>query len=521
MAPKTLSLLLTTLRSEETLDRVEKDVCIWKSVAGKLRDARQSHGSTHITVSIESPTATPRSRFRTSRVFGEMTTQNLTIPFPPFPPTPTASTPTPTRKRITRFSIPIILPEDFPISALIRRAHIRRRTRVQAARIRPLPPLPCATALPPSRTPSQRSTQSTAREECRIRPLPIIPWTIPEGSSEGSTDTTENTWSGDPERHAIASALLLPTHSSALQLKFEKHDEHFLYDPQLFRRPLSTTLNIDASLSVGKSLTTNLPIASSSFITASPIGRSPVCKTSNATTVTRQRRSSAPDHPTVLPSVRPHAHKRSRSAQMKLHLAMDPELTALRMPHPPSSFRGVGRGGATKADGTLTPTEYRSAPSTSDPARPPSLSSNSSRSESEPASQNKQHGTGRRGRFFVDRSVPDTPIGGWFGRGLGRAPTPIDWELLDTVLGTKGTGRKSFSSVKTLDSSEKESIHRSRQDSSTSTTAASRSSRSRSRGRPKKKTSIPFALRTLSGSRRLSSGCEEVPPMPQTSRTWA
>ena len=508
MAPKALYLLLTMLRNEETLER---DVFKRKSVARKLGDPRQSHGSTHIPVSIESPTATLESRSRTSRVLREMSTQNVAIPIPPIPPTPT--TPTPTRKRTTRFSIPVPLPEDFPISALIRRAHIRRRTRVQATRIRPLPPLPCMVALPPSRTPSQRSTLSTAREEGKIRPLPIIPCTIPEASNEGPTDTMENAWSGCSERHAIASALQLPTHSSALQLKFEKHDEHFLYDPQVFRRPsLLTKLSIDASVSIGKSLTTRLPIVSSSCIATPPTGRSPVRGTSGPTTMTRQRRSSAPDHPTGLPSARPHAHARSRSVYIKNEPVIDPGAPTLRLPHPPSSFRGVGRGGVTKADGTLTPTEHKPASSTPDPARPPSVTSNSSRSESEPANQNKQHSAGTHSRLFVDQSVPDTPISGWFSRGPGRAPTPIDWELVDTALGTKGTGRKSFSSVKTLESLDKESIRRSRKDSST--TMASRSSRSRSR---KRWTSTPHGFIKLSGRRRISFGREEVPPVPRTS----
>ena len=509
MTAEALPVLLTTLKSEDVSDCVEKDTFKRKSVAGKLGDARQSHSFTHIPAAIGSPIATLRPGSRTSRVFGEMRTQNLAIPIPLTP-----TTPTPTRKRITRFSIPIILPEDFPISALIRRAHIRRRARVQATRIRPLPPLPCTAALPPSRTPSQRSTLSTAREDGKIRPLPTIPCTIPEGSSEGSTNTIENIWSGDPERHAIASALQLPTHSSALQLKFEKHDGHFLYDPQLFSRK---TLSIDTSVSIGKPLTTSLPIASSPFIATPPKGHSPVCETSNPTTMTRQRRSSAPEHAAKSSSLRPHAHKRSRSAQIKHEPAIDPGVWGITAPHPPSSFRGVGRGGATKADGTLTPTDDKPVSSTSDPARPPSLASNSSRSESELASRNKQHGAGTHGRFIVDRSVPDTPISGWFGRGPGRAATPIDWELLDTVLGTKGTGRKSFSSVKTLESLEKESIHRSRQDSRT--TIATRSSRSRSRGRPQKKTSIPFAFRKVSG-RRVSFGLGEVPPVPQTRRRW-
>jgi len=451
-----------------------------------------------------------------------MSTQDLATPTPLIPPTPTSQT----KKRSTRTSmVPVRLPEDFPVGALIRRAHIRRRTRVQAARGRPLPPLPCTETVSSSRKPSQRITLFTTREEGKIRPLPAIPCTstIPEGNSEinggsGSSDAVENnTWSGGSERHAIASAL-------QLQIKLEKHDEHFLYDPQLFPRPLtstSTKLSMNFRMRIGKPVAASPPIVSSSPVGTSPESHSHVRGPSGPTAMPRQRRSSAPDHPTLTPSVRP-THTRCRSTHIKHELVMDagyPGLLTLRMPHPPSSFRGVSRGGVTKPDGALTPTEHKAAFSTSDGARPPSRSSYSSQEEIEPANQNKQHGAGTHNRVLVDRSVPDTPIGGWFCRGPGRAPTPIDWELLDSMLGTKGMRRISYSSVKTLESWEKESISRSRKNSST--TIASRSSRSRSRGRPKRKSGVPLALRKLSGGHWMLFSDEEVPPLPRTSRTWA
>lgn len=504
------------LRSEELSDCTAKHALNEKPVAGTLREAHQAHGSTKISVPIETPNAKPKSR--TSGLLGETSTPGLAIPIPPIPLTPIS----PTSTRTTRLSVfPIKLPDDFPVSELIRRAHIRRRKRVQAARDRPLPPLPCAAAAPPRRNPSQRSTLSIAQEEGRVRPLPAIPCTIPEGSSESdckssSTGPMVDTWRGSSERHAIASALQLSTNLCALRLKLEheKHDEHFLYDPQLFPRPSTST----KSTSTKPPTTTSLPIEPSPSVVTSPTSGPLSHGKFSPTTVTRQRRSSAPDHPTSPPSVRPLTHARSRSVQVKLELGMDsgaPGLTALRMPHPPSSFRGAGRGGATKSDGTLTPTEYGQAPSTSDQVRPRSRSSNSSQGESELANQNKQYGAKQNTRVFIDQSVPDTPVSGWFGRGPGRAPTPIDWELLDTVLGANGLKRKSYSSVKTLESLE--SIPRSRKDSGA--TIASRSSRSRSRGRSKRKTNIPLALRKLSGTKWIAFGREEVPPLPQTSRT--
>lgn len=505
------------LRSEEAPDCAATHALDGKSITEILRDVHQSGGFTRIS-------ATPIAKLesRTSKALGEMSTLDLAIPIPPIPPSPAS----PTRKRTTRLSIfPVILPEDFPVSALIRRAHIKRRTRVQAARIRPLPPLPCATASPPSRKPSQRSILSVAREERKVRPLPAPPCTIPEGSSEsdvksGSTSPMAETWNGGPERHAIASALQLSTDLSALRLKleFEKHDEHFLYDPQLFPRPsTSTTLNMNPTTPTKKSLiATSLPIAPPPLGITSPTSRSPVHETSNPTTMTRQRRSSAPDRPTLPPSVRPLTHARSRSAQIKNEPGLDSGalgLTALKMPHPPSSFRGVGRG-ATKVDGALTPMECEQAPSASNQVRPPSGSSNSTRGENELANQNKQPGPGLHSRVLIDRSVPDTPISGWFGRGPGRAATPIDWEHLDIVLGTRGMVRKSYSSVKTLESLE--SIPRSRKDSNT--TIASRSSR-RSRRRSKRKSNTPFGFRMISGSRWITF--DDVPPLPPTGRTWA
>ena len=503
-------------RSEETSDCAAKHALNGKSITEIPRDAHQSRGFTQTS-------ATPIAKLesRTSKALGEISTLDLAIPIPPIPPSPAS----PTRKRTTRLSIfPVILPEDFPVSALIRRAHIRRRTRVHASRIRPLPPLPCATASPSSRKSSQRSILSVAREERKVRPLPALPCTIPEGNSESnvkssSTSPMADTWNGGPERHVIASALQLSTDLSALRLKleFEKHDEHFLYDPQLFPRPsTSTTLNKNPSTPTKQSLTaTSLPIASQPLGTTSPTSGSSVRKTSNPTSMTRQRRSSAPDRPTPPPSVRPLTHARSRSAQIKNELGLDSGdlgLTALRMPHPPSSFRGVGRG-ATKADGALTPTEYTPAPSASNQVRPPSGSSNLTRGENELANQNKQPGPGLHSRVFIDRSVPDTPISGWFGRAPGRAPTPIDWEHVDILLGTRGMARKSYGSVKTLESLE--SIPRSRKDSNT--TIASRSSR-KSRRRSKRKSNTPFGFRKISGSRWISFG--EIPPLPPTGRTW-
>ncbi len=451
-----------------------------------------------------------------------MSTQDLVTPTH-IPRTPTS----PTRKRTTRHSIfPVILPEDFPVSALIRRAHIKRRTRVhQSARIRPLPPLPCATASPPSRKPSQRSILSIGQEERKVRPLPSLPCTIPEGSSEGdcrssSTGPIRDTWKGGPERHKIASALQLSTKLDALRLKLdlEKHDEHFLYDPQLFPRPsTSTKPNISPSISTTEPpALVSPPIAPPSVLPTPPTSRSPVRETSGPTTATRQRRSSAPDHPTLPSLVRPLTHTRSRSAHFKHELGVDLGAmgsTALRMPHPPSSFRGVWLR-VMRADGALTPAEPIQAPSSPNQVRPPSGSSNTSRGENEPASQNKQHGARPHSRLFIDRSVPDTPISGWFGRGPGRAPTPIDWELIDIVLGTKGMGRKSYCSVKTLESLE--CIPRNRKDSNT--TIASRSSRSRSRGRSKRKSATPLGFRKISGRKWISFGSEEIPPLPPTGR---
>ena len=518
------------LRNEGAPDCATKNAFKGTSVAEKLGDTRQSHGSTHVLVPIESPTAKPRSR--TSRTLREMITQDPATPISPVPPTPTS-----TRKRITRFSIfPILLPEDFPVSALIRRAHIRRRRRVQATRIRPLPPLPGTAAVCTSHKPSQRSTN----REGKIRPLPAIPCAIPEGSNEGdcrseSTDAVEDTWRRDPERHAIALALQLSTDLCPLQPKLEKHDEHFLYDPQLFPRPSTcTTSRTNPGVSVLKPPTASQLTATSPFVTISPTSDPPAFGTPDSTSMARQRCSSAPDYSTLPPLVRPLTHARSQSVQVKLELAMDPGVlgsTAVRMPHPPSSFRGGGRGGATKADGTLTLTECIPPHSIPDLVKPPLKSSTSLRSESEPESeptkqskqskQSKQNEAGMHSRVLVDRSVPDTPVGGWFYRGAGRAPTPIDWELLDTALGTKGTWRKSFSSIsmKTLESLERESIPRGRKDSSNTTT--SRSSRSRSRGNPKGNSSIPFALRKLGASKWMPFGREGVPPLPSTNRTWA
>jgi hypothetical protein len=168
------------LRSEEISDCTAKHALNGRSVAETLRETLTSLMVPHkyqylLRHQLQSPS-------REHRVLGEMSTQDPAIPIAPIPPTPT----TPTRKRTTRLSIfPVILPEDFPVSALIRRAHIRRRKRVQAARIRPLPPLPCATAATLSRKPSQGSTLSIAQEEGKVRPLPAVPCTIPEGSSEG------------------------------------------------------------------------------------------------------------------------------------------------------------------------------------------------------------------------------------------------------------------------------------------------------------------------------------------------
>jgi len=519
MWQKELSPLLTMLRSEEMSDCTAKHTLNEKSITETLRDSHQPRGSTQISAPLETPIAKLESG--TPKVLGETSTQCLAVPIPPIPPSPTPLT----RKRTTRLSIfPVILPEGFPVSALIRRAHIRRRTRVQAARIRPLPPLPCATGSPPSRKPSQRSILSIAREP-KVRPLPALPFTILEGSDESdcrscSTGPVVDTWKGGPERQAIASALKLSTDLSFLRLKLEleKHDEHFLYDPQLFPRPsTSTTPNMNPT---EKPLTaTSLPITPSSLVTTSPTSGSPLHGVSSPTTMTRQRRSSAPDRPTLPPSGRHLTHARSRSAQIKNELRLDSGaqyLTALRMPHPPSSFRGVGRG-VTKADDALTPTEYIQASSTSTQVSLPSGSSSSSRGENEPTNQNKQLGPGPHSRVFIDRSVPDTPVSGWFGRVPGRAPTPIDWELLDIVLGTKGMGRRSYSSMKTLESLD--SIPRSRKDSNT--TIASHSSRSRSRRRSKRKSTTPFGFRKISGSRLISFGREEIPPLPPTSRTWA
>ena len=519
MWKKEHSLLLTMLRSEAS-DCTAKHALNEKTATEILRDAHQPHGRTSISVTVEKPIETPQSRI--SKVLGEVNTQDLAIPTH-IPRTPTS----PTGKRSTRHSIfPVRLPEDFPVSALIRRAHIRRRTRVhQAARIRPLPPLPCTTSSPLSRIPSQRSTLSIAQEERKVRPLPFLPCTIPEGSSEGdcvssSTGPTGDTWKGGPERHEIASALQLSTNLSPLQLKLDlgKHDEHFLYDPQLFPRPsTSTKPNISPSISIMEPPTPiSPPVAPSSLVHTPPISGPLVRGISGPTTATRQRRSSAPDHPTLPASVRLLTHTRSRSAHFKHELGVDLGAmgsTALRMPHPPSSFRGVGRR-VTRLDDALTLAEHIQTPSSPNQVRPPSGSSNTSRGENEPASQNKQHGARPHSRFFIDRSVPDTPISGWFGRGPGRAPTPIDWELLDIELGTGGMGRKSYSSVKTLESLE--SIPRNRKDSNT--TIASRSSRSRSRGRTKRRSVTPFGFRKISGRKWMSFGSEEIPPLPPTGR---
>ena len=523
MWKKQHSLLLTMLRSEEVSDATAKYALNRKTATEILRDAHQPHGLTSILVTLEKPIEKPQSRI--SKVLREMGSQNLAIPAP-IPQTPTS--PTPTRKRTTRYSIfPVILPEDFPVSALIRRAHIRRRTRVHAARIRPLPPLPCATASPPSRKPSQRSILSITRDECKVRPLPILPCTIPEGSSEGdckssSTGQMGDMWKGGLERHEIASALQLTTDLSALRLdlELEKHDEHFLYDPQLFPRPsTSTKPNISPSTSTKEPpIATSPPISPPSLVTTRPTSASPVRETSGPTTMTRQRRSSAPDHPSLPFSVRPLTHTRSRSTNIKHEPWVDSGslgLPALRMPHPPSSFRGVGRG-VTKEDSALIPAELVQAPSSPNQLRPPSGSPNTTRGENEPANQNKQHGARPRSRVFIDRSVPDTPVSGWFSRG-GRAPTPIDWEHLDIILGTKGMARRSYCSVKTLESFE--SIPRSRKDSNT--TIASRSSRSRSRAKTKRRSATPFGFRKISGSRWISFGSEEIPPLPPTGRTWA
>jgi hypothetical protein len=509
--------ILTMLRSVERLGHSATHAFGGKSSAETLRDAHEPPLSTPISVSIEIPTVKPKSR--SSGVLNEKSTQDPSTPVLPVPPTPTSFT----RKRITRQSIlPIILPEDFPISALIRRAHIRRRKRVQVTRIKPLPPLPCARVVPPSRKPSQRSFLSIAPSEGgNTRPLPAIPDTITESNSESgyrssSTGAREDSWRGGLERRAIASALKLSTDLCALQLKLEKHDEHFLYDPQLFPRPSMSTAA--PSMSIRRPPTTALPIASSSSVTTLPIIRSPIPKVSSQTTTAHQRHISTPDSPVSSPSKRPLTHARGRSAQVNDELETDPGalwLTALGILHPPSSFRGVGRGGITKPDGTLTPTEYRS---TSDPVRPPSRSSDSSsRVESEPAHQNRQHGARTHSQVLIDPSVPDTPVSGWFGNGPGRGPTPIDWELLNVVLGTKAMGRKSYCSVKTLESLEKEFTPRSRKDSST--TIESRSSRSRSRGRSKRKNSITFPLKRLSSTKWMPFGREEVPPLPPTTRT--
>ena len=510
------------LRSEEVSDSNSKHALNGETATEIHRDAHQHHGLTSILVTLEIPIEKPQLRI--SKALGEMGTQNLAIPSP-IPLTPTS----PTRKRTTRHSIfPVILPEDFPVSALIRRAHIKRRTRVQAARIRPLPPLPCATASPPSRKPSQRSILSIARDECKVRPWPILPCTIPEGSSEGdckssSTGQTGDTWNGGLERHKIASALQLTTDLSALRLdlELEKHDEHFLYDPQLFPRPsTSTKPNISPSKSPKEPpIAISPPITPPPSVTTRPTSASPVRQTSGPTTMTRQRRSSAPDRPSLPSSVRPLTHTRSRSTHTKHELGVDLGslgLPLLRMPHPPSSFRGVGRG-VTKEDSALTPVEHVQAPSSPNHLRPPSGSSNTTQGENEPANQNKQHGARPHSRVFIDRSVPDTPVSGWFNRGAGRAPTPIDWEHVDVVLGTKGMGRRSYCSVKTLESFE--SIPRSRKDSNT--TIASRSSRSKSRGKPKRRSVTPFGFRKISGSRWISFGSEEIPPLPPTGRTWA
>lgn len=522
MWKKEHSLLLTILRGEEVSDSPAKQALNGKTATEILRDAHQPHGPTSILVTLEKPTEKLQSRI--SKVLREMGTQNLAISAP-IPQIPTS----PTSKRTTRQSIfPVKRPDDFPVSALIRRAHIRRRTRIQAARIRPLPALPCATASPPSRKPSQRSILSIARDEFKVRPLPTLPSTIPEGSSEGdckssSTGQMGDTWDGGLERHEIASALRLTTDLSALRLnlELEKHDEHFLYDPQLFPRPsTSTKPNISPSISTRETpIAISPPITPPSLVTTRPASTSPIRETSGPTTMTRQRRSSAPDHPSLPSSVRPLAHTRSRSTHIKHELGVDSwslGLPALRMPHPPSSFRGFGRG-ATKEDSALTPVEHVQAPSSPNQLRPPSGSSSMTRGENEPANQNKQHGARPHSRVFIDRSVPDTPVSGWFSRGPGRAPTPIDWDFVDIVLGTKGMVRRSYCSVKTLESFE--SIPRSRKDSNT--TIASRSSRSRSRGKPKRRSITPFGFRKISGSRLISFGSEEVPPLPPTDRTWA
>lgn len=519
MWKKEHSLLLTMLRSEVP-DCTAKHALNEETATEILRDAHQPHGHSSILVTLEKPIERPQPRI--SKILGETSTQDLVIPTH-IPHTPTS----PARKRTTRYSIfPVILPEDFPVSALIRRAHIRRRTRVhQAARIRPLPPLPCATSSPSRRKPSQRSTLSIAQEERKVRPLPFLPCTIPEGSSEGdcgssSTGPTGESWKGSPERHEIASALQLSTNLSVLRLKLDlgKHDEHFLYDPQLFPRPsTSTKPNSSPSISTTEPPTPiSPPVAPPSLVPIPPTSGSPVRETSGPSTATRQRRSSAPDHPTLPSSVRPLTHARSRSAHFKHELGVDLGAmgsTALRMPHPPSSFRGVVRR-ITEADGVLALAGHIQAPPSPNQVRPPSGSSNTSRAENEPANQNKQHGARPHSRLFIDSSVPDTPISGWFGRGPGRAPTPIDWEHLYMALGTKGMGRKSYSSVKTLDSLE--SIPRNRKDSNT--TIASRSSRSRSRGRPKRRSVTPFGFRKISGRKWMSFGSEEVPPLPPTSR---